>query len=271
MYHPYVLRPVPIVVTLLLLIGVQVVFNMQAAQPRVLGFATDVSIDDVLRFTNQQRQAAGANQLEIDEKLQAAADAKARNMFEEDYWSHATPDGVEPWAFIEETGYSYSHAGENLAKNFRTSSGVVQGWMNSPGHRDNLLNEDYDEIGVAVRNGILEGEETTLVVAMYGQEATTATTASAQSAGSTSAPELARQTASLQPLQANATMTWAMKATMPVLALMSMLYAGQHLVIRRTKHTLAWDHHVHPRPLLQSGVLVGVMVVMFASSYGVVG
>jgi hypothetical protein len=69
------------------------------------------------------------------------------------------------------SGYPYKYAGENLAKDFDTSAGAVQGWMNSPGHRANILNANYTDVGFAVQNGTLVGGQTTLVVAHYGQTA----------------------------------------------------------------------------------------------------
>ena len=71
-------------------------------------------------------------------------------------------------------GYSYSYAGENLAKDFDTSSGVVDGWMSSAGHRANVLNVNYTNIGITVMNGTLLGAQTTLVVAHYGAPVTVA-------------------------------------------------------------------------------------------------
>ena len=90
-------------------------------------------------------------------------------MFGENYWAHNSPSGKTPWDFIIGAGYKYLYAGENLAKNFSDSDGVVQAWMESPSHRENLMRSQYDEIGFAIVNGRLEGEETTLVVQMFGK------------------------------------------------------------------------------------------------------
>jgi hypothetical protein len=68
-------------------------------------------------------------------------------------------------------GYQYEYAGENLAKNFLFSDGVVTAWMNSPTHRDNILKREYTEVGYAIVNGTLNGEQTTLVVQMFGKPA----------------------------------------------------------------------------------------------------
>jgi len=89
------------------------------------------------------------------------------HMITNNYWVHYAPDGTTPWLFIVSSGYQYKTAGENLAKGFDTSSGVVAGWMESPTHKANVLG-DYTDVGFAVTNGILMGSETTLIVAMYG-------------------------------------------------------------------------------------------------------
>lgn len=77
--------------------------------------------------------------------------------------------GTTPWDFITGSGYQYEYAGENLAKNFMFSQGVVDAWMNSPSHKENLMRKDYTDVGFAVVNGVLNGEETTLVVQLFGK------------------------------------------------------------------------------------------------------
>lgn len=137
--------------------------------PGVLGYASDISVSDLLQQTNNERHNKGLNDLVLNDALSKAAAEKASHMFEKGYWAHISPDGVEPWDFILGVDYDYIYAGENLAKNFSTSKGVVEAWMNSPTHRDNLLSGNYDEVGFAVVNGVLDGYETTLVVQMFGR------------------------------------------------------------------------------------------------------
>lgn len=137
--------------------------------PGVLGYASDIKISDLLVDSNKKRVAAGLSELRLNEKLTDAADKKASHMFEKNYWAHISPDGTEPWDFILGENYDYIYAGENLAKNFTHSDEVVEAWMGSPSHRDNLLSPNYDEVGFAVRDGILDGYETTLVVQMFGR------------------------------------------------------------------------------------------------------
>lgn len=135
----------------------------------ILGFATDISIDKLYQLTNNERQNAGLPLLTYNESLSNAAYSKAQDMFAKNYWAHFAPDGKTPWDFILSSGYRYEYAGENLAKNFLFSDGVVSAWMNSQTHRDNILKREYTEVGYAIVNGILNGEETTLVVQMFGK------------------------------------------------------------------------------------------------------
>lgn len=134
----------------------------------VLGVATDITISKLFLLTNQERVKLGLPPLQENPQLAIAAENKAADMFKKDYWSHFAPDGGSPWDFIKQTGYQYEAAGENLAKNFLFSKNVVDAWMNSPTHRENVVKKEYQEVGYSVVNGMLNGEETTLVVQMFG-------------------------------------------------------------------------------------------------------
>lgn len=149
------------------------VFNLgiryfHTAMPDVLGYATDIRIDQLISATNAKRAEAGLSAVTLNSALSQAAAAKAADMFANNYWAHNSPSGKTPWDFIIGAGYRYTLAGENLAKNFQTSEGVVEAWMNSPSHRANIVKSGYREVGFAVVNGVLNGEETTLVVQMFG-------------------------------------------------------------------------------------------------------
>jgi hypothetical protein len=136
--------------------------------PNVLGYATDIRVDALLASTNAERATIGLSPLRLNATLSQAAAAKAQDMFANDYWAHNSPEGKTPWSFIVGSGYKYTIAGENLAKNFSTSAGVVSAWMASPTHKDNIVKPGYQDVGFAVVNGTLNGEETTLVVQMFG-------------------------------------------------------------------------------------------------------
>ncbi len=157
---------------LVVVIGIVTVFSISTTvlqSTGVLGFAQDIRVSRLLELTNQERTAQGLPALRYNDSLARAAENKAHHMFTHDYWSHFG-GGKTPWDFILSSGYSYEVAGENLAKGFAFSEGVVEGWKNSPTHYANIVRPEYDEIGFAVQNGVLQGEETTLVVQMFGKQ-----------------------------------------------------------------------------------------------------
>jgi len=118
----------------------------------VLGATSDFSASSLLASTNQQRLVDRENQLSLDPRLSQAAQAKADDMVASGYWSHTSPDGKTPWTFIAASGYNYERAGENLAYGFSGASQTIDGWMNSPEHRANILNAQYQNVGFGVAN-----------------------------------------------------------------------------------------------------------------------
>ena len=143
------------------------------SHPDILGVSYSITTDELLTLTNQQRAAHGNSPLTLSSDLSAAATAKAHDMFAKNYWAHFAPDGsTTPWMFIKAAGYDYTYAGENLAKGYTNSSDIVTAWMNSPTHRENLLNPQYKDIGFAVEEGNLVNEDVVLVVQMFGAHAT---------------------------------------------------------------------------------------------------
>ncbi len=137
-------------------------------QPSILGYASNITPEQVIEITNQKRLENGLSPLTLNGQLSEAAQRKAGDMFAFNYWAHNSPSGRNPWSFFQEVGYKYLYAGENLARDFMNSGSVVDAWMNSPTHRDNVLNSRYQETGLAVVNGTLDGVETTLVVQLFG-------------------------------------------------------------------------------------------------------
>lgn len=168
-FHPYLLRPLGLMLVLLVVALQPLAYNATAAHRfKVLGYASDISASALYDLTNQQRAAAGLPALSPNSLLVQAAENKAADMFADNYWAHTAPDGLTPWYFISSAGYAYIAAGENLAKDFSTSNGVMSAWMGSTEHRANILSGSYKDMGIAVENGNLLGSPTTLVVAMYG-------------------------------------------------------------------------------------------------------
>lgn len=159
-------------IALLLVLQVVLVFSKDHFS-NVLGTTTDVSTQTLLYLTNKDRQEVGVGKLTINQQLSQAAYEKAKDMFAKNYWAHNSPDGTTPWVFIKKSGYSYVYAGENLARGFSTSDEVVKAWMASPSHRDNMLSGNYEDVGFAVLEGKLLGENTTLVVEEFGGQNTT--------------------------------------------------------------------------------------------------
>ena len=135
----------------------------------VLGISANISTDELVSLVNQERQERGLSPLRLDGQLSEAASLKAQDMFANDYWAHTSPSGMSPWVFIKTAGYEYLYAGENLARGFTESKDVVKAWMESPSHRDNMLSPNYNDIGFSIVSGNLSGEETVLVVEMFGR------------------------------------------------------------------------------------------------------
>jgi hypothetical protein len=147
---------------------------VQKVRPDILGYASQIPVETIVSLTNSERAKYNLPQLQNNAQLADAARRKASDMFANNYWAHYSPTGVKPWYFINAAGYTYLHAGENLARDFSDPDSVINAWMNSPTHRDNVLSPKYQDIGVAVVDGQLNGVETTLVVQMFGTLASSA-------------------------------------------------------------------------------------------------
>jgi len=124
----------------------------------------------IISETNLQRQQNGnLPALRENIKLDEAAAAKANDMFVKQYFEHVSPAGIDPGKLVQSYGYDYIVAGENLILgNFSSEKEVVQDWMNSPGHRANILNNRYAEIGVAIIKGIYKGQTVWIGVQEFG-------------------------------------------------------------------------------------------------------
>ncbi len=169
-HKPYLTRNSGLASILILALAIQTSLNVfTSSRPQILGFATSIYKSEVISLTNQQRQQGGLATLYNNAKLDQAAQLKAQHMFDNDYWAHVSPDGVQPWYWFDVVDYNYVSAGENLARDFDTSSGVVSAWMASPSHRENIMYPNFTEIGIAIVNGNLAGEDTTLVVQLFGK------------------------------------------------------------------------------------------------------
>ena len=134
----------------------------------VLSIQKDQKLDTAVlfRLVNDERMKAGLQPLLRDDQLDKGALAKCDDMVAKDYWAHNAPDGTEPWKFIDDTGVTYLKAGENLAYDMGSNSETVNSWMSSPGHKENILNKSYTDVGYALchsDNFIGDGSKTIIV------------------------------------------------------------------------------------------------------------
>lgn len=134
----------------------------------IFGFAHAASTNELINEANTDRTQSGLTVLNISDKLTVAAQAKAKDMFNHGYFAHISPQGKTPWDFMTEVSYNYAYAGENLAIGYTNNQELNSAWMNSPTHRENILDKNFSEIGMAVVNGNYEGSQTTIVVQMFG-------------------------------------------------------------------------------------------------------
>lgn len=149
----------------------QSLLNFGSKHTSILGYAANISVDEVIRLTNVERSNNGLSTLVYNSKLAEAAKLKGQDMLSSDYWAHVSPSGTEPWDFFNQVGYSYRYAGENLARDFSDPSSAVAAWMASPSHKENILSDKYQEIGIAVVEGDMNGEDTTIIVQLFGTSA----------------------------------------------------------------------------------------------------
>ena len=189
-HRPWAIQIQGLIIFLVLLLFSQVFVNFSSDSGKVLGFATNISDTEVIDLTNLERNTQGLLALKPNSSLAKAANLKAKDMIEDDYWAHFAPDGTSPWYWFGLVGYKYTWAGENLARDFATSGGVVSAWMASSGHRANLLNSNFTEIGIGVEDGNFQGEDSTIVVQFFGKPVVLAAsqTGSEEALGSNSRP-----------------------------------------------------------------------------------
>jgi len=127
--------------------------------------------DALLGLANVDRQGINLSELKNNDLLARAAQLKAEDMAAKSYFAHTSPEGLTPWHWLEQVGYSYSYAGENLAINFMDSKDIENAWMNSPAHRANILNGSFSEVGIGTAKGIYQNKETIFVVQLLAKPA----------------------------------------------------------------------------------------------------
>lgn len=135
--------------------------------------ASDITVENITYLLNKERIYNGLSPFSVDTDLGHAAKNKSKDMLNRNYFEHYAY-GLTPWDFINNAGYKYLYAGENLAMDFQTSEGMVNSWMNSPLHRKNILSEDFEDIGIGIVKGVyIDGgqeKETVIVSNMFGRK-----------------------------------------------------------------------------------------------------
>ncbi|MBB6691009.1 hypothetical protein H7B90_06285 [Cohnella xylanilytica] len=106
----------------------------------------------MLQLVNQARSSAGLQALTLDDSLSKAAMAKAQDMYNNNYFDHQSPTYGSPFDMMKSFGITFNYAGENIAKGQSSPTEVMNQWMNSPGHRANILNSNFTRIGIAYYN-----------------------------------------------------------------------------------------------------------------------
>lgn len=137
--------------------------NPQLANPDQINIGQKINIptneqasveQEVVKLVNAERAKAGLPALKEDWELSRVAKYKSQDMHDKNYFDHTSPTYGSPFAMMKKFGITYKAAGENIAKGQKSASEVVNAWMNSEGHRANILNKSYTHIGVGfVKDG----------------------------------------------------------------------------------------------------------------------
>ncbi len=168
-YHPHALSHRVLALMAILVVTIKVAsISFIALSPSSVALASSINSETIVSLANSARVDGGLSTLSTSNLLAKAAQNKADDMLARQYFSHNTPDGATPWSFIKAVGYSYTTAGENLAIDFTDADDVQTAWMNSPGHRANILNKNFTQIGIGIAKGTYDNHQTTIVVQMFG-------------------------------------------------------------------------------------------------------
>lgn len=171
-YRPHFVREKSVISIALIAVAIfNMAFFLNSFMTRHPDLLSAVITGVLVDITNSNRVAQNLGVLTENPTLAYAAQLKANDMAEKSYFAHNSPEGKTPWYWFSEGGYKFLYAGENLAVNFTESSDVVQAWMNSEGHRANILNDKFTEIGIAMAPGVYNGRETIYVVQLFAQPA----------------------------------------------------------------------------------------------------
>lgn len=131
------------------------------------GAENEINITNLLREHNLERIRNNLKPLRLNNNLVASANEKANIMVVSQCWSHYCPENTPPWQYIENHGYDYRLAGENLAEGFFDVEVVMRAWLNSETHKENILKPEYEEIGFGIVRGNFKGLEDNLIVVVH--------------------------------------------------------------------------------------------------------
>ena len=133
--------------------------------------ASEITRSSVIAEMNVRRATFGLPPLVEDSRLDGAADDRVGDMEDLSYWGHVSPDGREPFVWLRPHGYNYQFAGENLAAGFDTTEVLVDAWMESKGHRENILSPLYRDCGVSIIDGLPTGRGSgKSIVVLFGRQ-----------------------------------------------------------------------------------------------------
>lgn len=128
--------------------------NIKTGNGETTGATESTQAREILNYVNQERQKQGLKPLVLSEKLTSIANTKAQDMANKRYFSHNSPTYGSPFEMLQHFGVNYTAAGENIAQGQKTAREVMDAWLNSSGHRANILNANYTQLGVGYeKNG----------------------------------------------------------------------------------------------------------------------
>jgi len=131
----------------------------------------EITPENVLRIMNEYRAQELLPPLALERRLTQAADDRMQHMEDEGFWSHTSPSGVSPFTWVRVRAYQFSKVGENLANGFETARVLVESWMESPGHRANIMSPDFEDVGLSIIDGSTQGPATgRSIVALFGRQ-----------------------------------------------------------------------------------------------------
>jgi len=166
--HPHVLRRRIVTSVVVLVLLVEFISISQSLDfPHSVKQLASVLPGVVIALTNQERTSGQLVMLTPNPLLTQAAQNAANDMAARGYFSHVSPDGKLPWYWLQQVGYTYQYAGQNLAINFDDTSQLMDAWMHSPEHRANILGANFSEIGVGMATGTYQGKEAVFVVQFF--------------------------------------------------------------------------------------------------------